>query len=567
MKISSIILFSKQVRSLLLRKHKIQLVILVFLAIGLSLVETAAVSAIMPFISIATNTDLLDRGIYKQVFDFFHFAHKNSFVIVLGFVIMGFYVFRAVYNVAYTYILARFSFGVFRYFSGKLFKTYLALPYLNFIRRNSSELTQHIVTEAQNTGLLLLNALQVFAEAFTVLLLYGFMVAIQWRITLVLTAILGLVILLVLTTVLRMSRRQGIRRAEAYKQVYRILAETFGNFKFIRLKGNGDPIVQEFTGITQRIVRAQTVNSVLGIIPRCILESAGFALIVGTVNFILWRYRSAETIIPVISLYALSLYRILPAATRMLSSINTITFFRRSLDMVFEDLHLETLHEGDDTLEFTTMIQVHNLSFRYVINKTVLQDISLTIRKGEKIAVVGESGSGKSTLIDVLIGLHKPVSGALYIDGVEVTDVNIQAWRRKIGYIPKNIYLFDGTVGENVSFGSVGEKSRIIKVLQMANIWDFLQERDGIDTRVGEGGIRLSGGQKQRIGIARALYTDPEVLVLDEATSSLDTETEARIMDEIYGLSADKTLIVIAHRLTTVERCDRWIELQEGQLS
>jgi ATP-binding cassette subfamily B protein/ATP-binding cassette subfamily C protein len=235
--------------------------------------------------------------------------------------------------------------------------------------------------------------------------------------------------------------------------------------------------------------------------------------------------------------------------------------------MVFEDLRLEALREGDDTLKFTTMIRAHNLSFRYVINKTVLQDISLTIRKGEKIAVVGESGSGKSTLIDVLIGLHKPVSGALYIDGVEVTDANIQAWRRKIGYIPQNIYLFDGTVGENVSFGSVGEKSRIIKVLQMANIWDFLQERDGIDTRVGEGGIRLSGGQKQRIGIARALYTDPEVLVLDEATSSLDVETEGKIMDEIYGLSADKTLIVIAHRFTTVERCDRWIELQEGRLA
>jgi ATP-binding cassette subfamily B protein/ATP-binding cassette subfamily C protein len=567
MTVSRFTLFFKYLRSLLLRRHKLQLILLVFLAIGLSLVETVAVSAIMPFISIATNTDLLDRGLYKQVFDTFHFTHKNSFVIALGFAIIGFYIFRALYNVAYTYILSRFSFGVFRYFSERLFRTYLALPYLRFIQRNSSELTQHIVTEANNTGSLLLNVLQVFAELFTVLLLYGGMVVIQWQITLVLTAILGLVVLLVLTTVLRISRRQGIRRAEAYKKVYQILAETFGNFKFIRLKGNGDSMVQEFTGLTQKIARAQGINSVLGIIPRCILESTGFALIIGTVNFILWRYRSAETIIPVISLYALSLYRILPAATRMLSSINTITFFKRSLEIVYEDIHQETVQEGNDTLDFTKTIRINNLSFNYIAEKKVLQDVSLLIHKGEKVAVVGESGSGKSTLIDVLIGLHKPVRGGLYVDDVAVTDANIQSWRRKIGYIPQSIYLFDGTVGENVSFGSVREKERILAVLKMANIWDFLEERDGIDTRVGEGGIQLSGGQKQRIGIARALYTNPDVLVLDEATSALDTETEGKIMDEIYRISADKTLIVIAHRLTTVERCDRRVEIEAGRLA
>jgi ATP-binding cassette subfamily B protein/ATP-binding cassette subfamily C protein len=539
----------------------------VFLSIGLSLVETVALSVIMPFISVATNTDLLNRGVYKQVFDAFHFVHKNSFVIAFGFVIIGFYVFRALYNMAYIYILSRFSFGVFRYFSERLFRIYLSLPYLRFIQWNSSELTQHIVTEANNVGTLLLNVLQVLAEAFTVLLLYGFMVAIQWQITLVLTGILGLVVLLVLRVVLRVSRRQGIRRAEAYKKVYQILAETFGNFKFVRLKGNGDSMVQEFTKFTQRIVQAQRVNSVLGIIPRCILESTGFALVIGTVNFILWRYRSAETIIPIISLYALSLYRILPAATRMLSNINQISFCQRSLEIVYGDLHQEVLQEGDDALEFKKTIRINNLSFNYIAEHKVLQDISLIIHKGEKLAVVGESGSGKSTLIDILIGLHKPVKGDLYIDDVAVTDANIQSWRHKIGYIPQNIYLFDGTVGENVSFGSIADKSRIMEVLKMANIWDFLQERNGMDTRVGEGGVQLSGGQKQRIGIARALYTNPDVLVLDEATSALDIETEVKIMDEIYSLSADKTLIVIAHQFTTLERCDRRIKIEDGRLA
>jgi ATP-binding cassette subfamily B protein/ATP-binding cassette subfamily C protein len=308
------------------------------------------------------------------------------------------------------------------------------------------------------------------------------------------------------------------------------------------------------------------MHNVLNIVPWCILESVGFTLIVGTVNFILWQYQSAETIIPVISMYALSLYRILPAAARMLTSINQISFFQRSLEVVYEDIHQETVQEGHDALAFTKTIRINNLSFCYVAGKTVLRDVSLLVQKGEKVAVTGESGSGKSTLIDVLIGVHKPENGVLYVDEVAVTDANIQSWRSKIGYIPQSIYLFDGTVGENVSFGSAGDKGRIIEVLKMANIWDFLRERGGVDTKVGEGGIQLSGGQKQRIGITRALYTNPNVLVLDEATSSLDSETETRIMDEIYSLSADKTLIVIA-RLSTVERCDRRIELEDGRLA
>jgi ATP-binding cassette subfamily B protein/ATP-binding cassette subfamily C protein len=557
----------KQLGDLLTRTHKIELIILVFLSIGLSVIETFAISVIVPFISVATNMDLLDSGIYKQVFDFFHFTQKNSFVIVLGFVIIAFYGLRALYNVACTYVLARYSFGVFQYLTGKLFRTYLALPYISFINRNSSELTQHIVTEANNAGFLLFNLLQAFAEAFTILLLYGFMMIVQWQITLVLTGILGLVFFIVLTILLRTSRRQGIRRSDAYKELYRLLAGTFGNFKFIRLKGNADNIYHDFAGVTKKVSRAQTVHNVLNIIPRCILETSGFVLIIGTVNFILWRYQSAQTIIPIISMYALSLYRILPAITRMLASINQMSFSQRSLEIVHEDVHQEILQEGHNTLNFMKTIHIDNLSFSYVLDKKVLRGINLIIKKGEKIAVTGESGSGKSTLIDILIGIHKPESGILYVDNVAITDTNVQAWRSKIGYIPQSIYLFDGTVGENVSFGSVADKNRIIEVLKMANIWSFLQDWDGIDTKVGEGGIKLSGGQKQRIGIARALYTNPDVLVLDEATSALDTETETKIMDEIYSLSVDKTLIVIAHRLTTVERCDRRIEIEDGKMA
>jgi ATP-binding cassette subfamily B protein/ATP-binding cassette subfamily C protein len=183
---------------------------------------------------------------------------------------------------------------------------------------------------------------------------------------------------------------------------------------------------------------------------------------------------------------------------------------------------------------------------------------------GEKVAFVGESGSGKTTLVDIIIGIYKPEQGGLYVDDVLIEKTNILSWRSKIGYIPQGIYLFDGTVAENVSFGSKRDDRKIIDVLKKAKIWDFLETKEGLSTRVGEGGIQLSGGQSQRIGIARALYTDPELLVLDEATSSLDDATEAQIMEEIYDLSGNKTLIIIAHRLSTVARCNRQLRIENG---
>jgi ATP-binding cassette subfamily B protein/ATP-binding cassette subfamily C protein len=235
--------------------------------------------------------------------------------------------------------------------------------------------------------------------------------------------------------------------------------------------------------------------------------------------------------------------------------------------MIYDDLNLETDKEGFSPVAFTRSIRGENLRFRYLKGGDVIKNISLEIGIGEKVAFVGESGSGKTTLVDILIGIYRPVQGHIYVDDTLIDHNNIRSWRSKIGYIPQSIYLFDGTVAENVSFGSEYDEEKLLHVLKIAKIWDFLESKEGIDTLVGEGGIQLSGGQKQRIGIARALYNDPEVLVLDEATSSLDDETEAQIMDEIYDVSGSKTLIIIAHRLSTVERCDRRIQIEDGVIT
>jgi ATP-binding cassette subfamily B protein/ATP-binding cassette subfamily C protein len=556
----------KKLNWLLDKRRKLYLAILFCMSILLSAIETAGVSVVMPFISAASNPGTIDSGWYKYFFDFFGFSEKNTFVISFGIAIIVFYAFRSLYNIFYSYSLNKFSLGTFRYFAARLFKTYLALPYKVYVQKNPSVFGQMISGEAKDLSNLLLNVLRILSESCTVVFLYCFMIMVNWQITLVLTFILISIVLVVFATLIRFTKRLGERRYAANVKLSKILWQTFGNFKFIKLKGNEDKIYRVFADSAASLSHTSILSTTLGTIPKNVLENLGFSLLISVVCFILWRYNSAAMVIPVISMYALALYRMLPAINRILEHLNSIAYSQQSLHMIYDDLNLETDTEGSAPVAFAKSVRGKNLWFRYLKGDDVIKDISLEIQTGEKIAFVGESGSGKTTLVDLLVGIYRPMRGQIYVDDVLIDQSNIRSWRAKIGYIPQGIYLFDGTVAENVAFGSEYDEEKIIQALKKARIWDFLESKHGINTLVGEGGIQLSGGQKQRIGIARALYSDPEVLVLDEATSSLDDETESRIMDEIYDVSGNKTLIIIAHRLSTVQRCDRHIQVNNGMI-
>jgi ATP-binding cassette subfamily B protein/ATP-binding cassette subfamily C protein len=405
------------------------------------------------------------------------------------------------------------------------------------------------------------------SEVFTVLLLYGFIIAVNWRMTLILTIVLAIVIFFIGMIMARRSKIFGRKLTEENIKLSKVLHEAFGNFKFVKLRGNEGDYFKRFAASSRMVSKANTINVTLGVLPRSILENIGFSLLIAVVIFIVWKMGSPQNVIPIISMYALALYRMLPGINRMLTYVNSIAYSQNALDIVYDVAKQETETEGGDSLDFETSIRIDGISFKYLIGNDVLRNVSLEIRKGDSVAITGESGGGKSTLVDILIGVNRPTSGALYVDGEKVTNENIRSWRNRIGYIPQSIYLFDGTIAENVTFSSKYNEEHLIKVLKMANVWEFLENKDGIHTLVGDGGIQLSGGQKQRVGIARALYTNPEVLVLDEATSSLDNETEGKIMDEIYAASKDKTLIVIAHRLTTVERCKKHVVIEDGMIA
>ena len=557
----------KKLLAITTRQEKKNFIILIFMSIFLSIIETVGISAIMPFITLASDPSKIVSNKYsKMVYDFFEFSTTTNFMIFFGLFLIGFYIFRATYSMLYNYILNKFAFGRFHAFAFRLFKNYTNLPYKRFVKRNSAELIKTIVNEASNLSFYMQSLLLIFSEFFTVVLLYALLLLMDWKMTLVLTILLGAKVLFLLFFLKRRIEKEGLKRSIMQSKFYKILNETFGNFKIIKLIQNEEKLYSEFSNISYGYARANIVSNTLSQLPRLSLETIGFSVLIGIVVYVLFQYNDANFVLPIISMYALALYRILPALNRILSNYNTILFLSNSLDIVYSDLSYTPQTEGKDFIDFKNKIELTNVNFEYNRNKKVLENINIIINKGDKVAFVGESGSGKSTLVDLIIGLYKPLSGEIVIDDKKLTSDNVKSYRSKVGYIPQSIYLFDGTVGENVAFGYEYDKEKIMEVLKKANIYDFLSSKEGIDTLVGDGGIQLSGGQKQRIGIARALYSDPEILVLDEATSALDNETEAKIMDEIYETSQDKTLLIIAHRLSTIERCDRKIMLSNGKI-
>lgn len=549
------------------RKDKIYLFLLFIMGVFMSLIETIGISAIMPFITFATSPRIIFENEYsKFIYYFFDFSSSIDFIITFGVLLIFFYLFRAIYSIIYIYYLNKFSFGRFHLFSFRLFKNYINYPYKKFSKRNSSEFIKILVNETSNLSLYIQNILNMVSEIFVIIFLYSFLLFINWKMTLVLTIFMLIKVIILAFSLKNKIKKEGEKRSYMQSKFYKVMSETFGNFKIIKLIQNEEKIFDDFSHASYGYAKANIINHTLANLPRLSLETIGFGVLIVIVIYILFKHENTDIILPIISIYALALYRILPALNRILSSYSQALFYENSLNIIYNELNYNYLNEGKEIIEFNHKIDLKNISFEYNKNKKVLNNINITINKGDKVAFIGESGSGKSTLVDLIIGLYEPISGNIYVDDKELTYENIRSYRSKVGYIPQTIYLFDGTVGENVSFGYEYDERRIIEVLKKASIYDFLLMKEGIDTRVGEGGIQLSGGQKQRIGIARALYSNPEILVLDEATSALDSDTETKIMDLIYEIGTDKTLLIIAHRLSTIRDCNKKIELKNGEV-
>ena len=559
----------KKLNALLSKHDKRYLFVLLIFSIFISVMETAGVSVIMPFITLASDFEKIHNNIYSQsIYDFFNFKSEQDFIIVFGVILILFYLLRSAINIYYFYHLAKFSRGRYHILAYRLFENYVSMPYRRFIDRNSSNLTKTIVTEAQNLTELISSIMLMMSEIFVILLIYSILIYINWKITMLLTLLLGLNSLLMTQTVSKWIERLGNKRATFQQEYFEVINSSLGNFKMLKLRGEEKRVLKKFQEASWGFARTNILFQTFSSIPRLFLEAIGFSIVIGIVVYLIYKYNTdVSDAMGLIAMFVLGLYRMLPSVNRILNSYNQIKFRKESLHIVHNDIFYEVEDMGDEEIKFKKGIRLEGICFNYKEDKDVLKGIDLVIRKGAKIAFTGESGSGKSTLIDIIIGLYRPSKGKIYIDDTLLDLNNIKSWRKKIGYIPQQIYLFDGTVAENVAMGEEFDEDKMIRVLKQANIWEFLDtHHNGYDTFVGEGGVKLSGGQRQRIAIARALYTDPEVLVLDEATSALDNATEVKIMNEIYSISSDKTLIIVAHRLSTLEGCEEIYHIENGKI-
>ena len=561
--------FFTKLFSLLSRHDKKFLLYLLIFSIFISIMETLGIAIIMPFISVASDFGVIhSNGYYEYLYKFFHFESEVSFVLTFGVVLMAFYFFRSAINLFYFYMLSKFSKGRYHLLAFRLIENYLGRSYKDFLDENSSNLNKTIINEAQNITNILSSLLFMISEVFVILFIYVMMLYMNWKITLLLSVILFFNALLLVKTVSKKIKKEGGKREEFQRYFYEVLNTTFGNFKMIKLKSNDEKILEKFSNASFGFAKSNIINETLSHFPRLFLEAIGFIIVVFIVVYLVYKNQyDISGSMPLISIFILGLYRLMPSANRILAGYNQIQFYYKSLDIVHNDLIYEIEDLGEEKVTLHKTIKLKNLYFSYVEDKLVLNNVSLEIEKGSKIGFVGESGSGKSTLVDIIMGLYRPKKGSIFIDDALLSDENVKSWRSRIGYIPQHIYLFDGTVAQNVAFDEEYDEQRVKETLKKANLLEFLESRhEGIETKVGENGLKLSGGQKQRVAIARALYNDPDILILDEATSALDNETEAKIMDEIYNVSEDKTLMIIAHRLSTLQRCEKVYKLENGEL-
>ncbi len=554
---------------LLTKRDKQYFVFLLLFSVFISLIETIGIGVIMPFISVSSNFELIHQKEYfDKIYNFFGFGSDIEFVIYFGVGLIVFYIARAVLNLFYFYLLNRFSQGRYHLIAYRLFENYIGMNYKKFIDKNSSTMSHNIINEANNVVQLLSAVLFMMSEVFVLVLIYAMLLYVNWKMTILLSFFLVINLILMKIFISTKIKKAGEERAQFQNSFFNIISSSFGNFKIIKLKNKDIEILNNFAKSSYGYANANIKNHTLSQFPRLFLEMVGFSLVAIIIIYLIIKYQTdISGALPILMVFVLGLYRLMPSVNRIYNSYNQILFYLKSLEIVHNELIYEPEELGNKEIEFNQKIELKNIYFEYMENKPILKNINLTIHKGEKMGIVGESGSGKSTLIDIIIGLYKPSKGKIYIDDVELNETNLKSWRNKIGYIPQTIYLKDGTVAENVAFLEDIDEERVKKALAKANILEFLESyHEGIWTEVGDNGIKLSGGQKQRIAIARAIYNDPEILVLDEATSALDNETEFKIMQELYEVGKDKTMIIIAHRVSTLDKCDRVVKLERGEI-
>ena len=544
-----------------------------------ALLDMIGVASILPFIAVLVNPDIIQTNfILKTLFDYlsrFGVENNQHFLFALGVIVFVLLIISLIFKALATYVQIRFVL-MREYIIGKhLVEGYLHQPYSWFLNRNSAVLGKTILSEVAQVVIGLMSLMDIIAKSMIVIVLVFLLVLIDPKLALSVSIIFGAAYGIVYYFTRRFLKQIGKVRLKNNQSRFMALSETFGAAKEVKLSGLEQNFIKKFSDPAQIFARSQTFSSLIGQLPRFFIEGVAFGGILVMILYLMMKTGSFNNSIPIISLYTFAGYRLMPAIQAIYVSFTRITYISPSLDKLYDDiksLKQFSLSKNSDVLPLDNSIALKNINYNYPeTTKKTLKNINLFISAKTTVGFVGTTGSGKTTTADIILGLLEPQEGSLEVDGQHITNKNLRSWQKSIGYVPQHIYLSDDTVAANIAFGIPHEDinyEAVERASKIANLYKFVTDElpRKFQTKIGENGVRLSGGQRQRIGIARALYNNPQVLVLDEATSALDNLTEKLVMDAINNLNKKITIILVAHRLNTVRKCDNIFLFEKGEL-
>ncbi len=565
------------------KKDKVKICFLMIAVIVGSFLELLAVSIFSPFIDLIMNPTAVEKsGMISFLYHGFSFQSIEYFLALLAGGIIVIYVVKDIYTIIEKNAIYKFSYRIQRTISTDLLKAYMKEPYTFHLNHNISVLQRSMQEDTDQFAKGIIHLMEMVAEVCVCIAIGIYLYIVSHSITVIVVGLLILCLAVFSLISKKYSSAWG-REGQQYKsKIYQWMNQSLGGIKEIKVLNREESFIRHYDGYFAKYVRVLRLNRLIGVIPKYIIEMVSMTgLLLAIIFKIFFGQKDLVDFVPQLAVFAVAAFRLLPSVGRINEHLSAVLYAMPSLELIYNDLRaVEKLNEAgqketqrsdkDETWKLKEKIEVKNVTYHYPDGDTnVIEHAEFAIQKGQTAAFIGASGAGKSTMADILLGLLAPQYGKIYADGMNVYK-NLPTWQKEIGYIPQTIYLSDDTIRNNVAFGidkkEIDEQA-VINALQQAQLYDFVDSLpEGLDTFVGDRGVRLSGGQRQRIGIARALYHDPEILILDEATSALDNDTESAVMEAIENLHGEKTMIIIAHRLTTIQNADVIYEVGNGRV-
>lgn len=570
----------KKILYILPKGDPLKLIILFMLMLVAAVLEVAGIGMIPVFVAIVADPEQVMSVEWLQpIFEQLDIATSQDLLLWGSIALVTIFIIKSLYIIAFNYFEARFIYHRRYTISSRLMSSYMQAPYTFHLQKNTAELLRNITQEINVLiNIVVTNMLKMGREGVVAIAILIFLFTVEPLITLLVITLSGVgagtFILLNKKKMKEYGEEEQVRRAEMIKAVNQGL----GGIKDARVLNREDEFINKFRVEAYESTRLMAYIKFIQQIPRPVVETTAVLGMLLIAVLLVWQDRPMSAIIPILTLFAMATVRLMPSVQQIVSMYTNLRYNMVTLDPIYNDLkelegynaELVRDRKSKNHLELKDKIEIKNVSYTYPESKEpALKNIFITIPKGKAVAFVGASGAGKTTMVDLILGLLDPNEGSIFVDDNDIQK-SMSAWQRNIGYIPQSIYLADETLRRNIAFGlpekDIDEEKvrQAVKLAQLEPMVNQLPE--GLETIVGEHGTRLSGGQRQRVGIARALYSDPQVLVMDEATSALDNITEKQITKAIESLKGERTLIMIAHRLTTVQNCDTLYFMEEGEI-